>query len=412
MIDLHALREHPERIITALKKKDPSFDGQKLADLDKQLRLLKTEVENLRQKKNELAAQGKSGVTSELREQSIQVSKQLKEKEQELQQIETTFANLYLSCPNIPQDDIPVGNKESSQVVKTVGEKPTFSFPIKNHVELASKLGWIDFDTPTTLAGSHFILYKNQGVQLLYALAQLMIKNNQKHGFDLMLPPYLVQEQSLVVASNFPKFRDQVYVLPDDKLYLIPTAEVSLANIYRDKILSGEQLPIRMTSWTSCFRREAGGYGAHERGLIRIHQFEKVELFTLCEPQHSADEFDRMVACAEDILKTLGLHYRISLLAGQDCSFPSAKTYDIEVWLPGQNTYYEVSSISNCTDFQARRGMIRFKKTVDSKSELVHTLNGSSLALPRLMVALLEVYQQADGSVALPEILKQPMSWW
>jgi len=216
-----------------------------------------------------------------------------------------------------------------------------------------------------------------------------------------------VNEKSLIVAGNFPKFKDQVYAMPEDGLYLIPTAEVSLANLYRNQILVADQLPINLTAWTSCFRREAGSYGATERGLIRVHQFEKVELYTICEPEHSHNELERMLACAEDILKQLGLHYRISLLAAQDCSFPSAKTYDIEVWLPGQNAYYEVSSCSNCTDFQARRGLIRYKKTVDDKTHLVHTLNGSSLALPRLMVALMEVYQQKDGSILMPDVLKK-----
>jgi seryl-tRNA synthetase len=210
-----------------------------------------------------------------------------------------------------------------------------------------------------------------------------------------------------VVASNFPKFKDQVYAVPADNLYLTPTSEVNLSNIYRDTILPLEKLPIRMTAWTSCFRREAGGYGAQERGLIRIHQFEKVELYSLCAPEDSFNEQDKMLACAESILQKLGLHYRVSLLAGQDCSFASAKTYDLEVWLPGQKAYYEVSSISNCTDFQARRGHIRYKKSHDGKPTLVHTLNGSSLALSRLMVAIMEVYQQADGSIAIPEVLKK-----
>jgi seryl-tRNA synthetase len=221
-----------------------------------------------------------------------------------------------------------------------------------------------------------------------------------------MLPPYLVNEKSLMVAGNFPKFKDQVYAVPADNLYLIPTAEVNLANVYRDQILSASQLPISMTSWTSCFRREAGGYGAHERGLIRIHEFEKVELVTICEPEKSAQELDRIVACAESILKALGLTYRVSLLATQDCSFQSAKTFDIEVWMPGQKAYYEVSSCSNCTDFQARRGSIRYRPSSIAKPTLVHTLNGSSLALPRLMVALMETYQQADGSIHIPEILR------
>lgn len=407
MIDLGLLREQPERIIGLIKKKDPSYDAQKLYDWDIQLRKLRIEVEELRHKKNDLAKQGKAGVTDALRAQSIKVSKDLKEKEEALVILERDFKALYLSCPNVPEEDIPTGGKESNKVVKTFGAQKEYGFPLKNHVELGTALGWLDFDAAIRMTGSNFALYKGDGVKLMYALTMFMLKNNMKHGYSPILPPYLVNEQSLVVASNFPKFKDQVYAVTEDKLYLTPTAEVNLTNMYRDMILAATDLPIRMTAWTSCFRREAGGYGAQERGLIRIHQFEKVELVTLCEPEQAQKEQERMLACAEDILQQLGLHYRISLLAAQDCSFASAKTFDIEVWLPGQNQYYEVSSISNCTDFQSRRGAIRFKRSPESKSELVATLNGSSIALSRLFVALLEVYQNPDGSVTIPEVLKK-----
>lgn len=407
MIDLALLRENPAKIIELLTLKEPSFDAQKLFDLDVQVRKTRLDIEALRQRKNELAQQGKSGITDALRQESIEVSKKLKEGEAVCETIEPEFKRLYLSCPNVPFADIPQGGKESNKVIKTFGQKPEFNFPVKNHVEIGTQLGWLDFDAATVMTGSNFALYKNDGVKLMYALTMFMLKHNLKHGFDLVMPPYMVNEQSLVVASNLPKFRDQVYAVPEDKLYLTPTAEANLANMYRDKILAATQLPISMTAWTPCFRREAGGYGAHERGLIRIHQFEKVELFSICEPEKSGQEQERMLACAEEILQKLGLHYRVSLLAAQDCSFASAKTYDIEAWLPGQNCFYEVSSISNCTDFQARRGLIRYKKAPDSKTEFVHTLNGSSLALSRLVVALLETYQQADGTVAIPEILKK-----
>ena len=407
MIDLSLLREQPERIISLIKRKDPSYNAQRLYDLDAQLRTLRIAVEDLRRRKNELAAQGKGGFTEQLRADSIEVSKTLKQKEAELEQLESEFKTLYLNCPNIPDESIPLGGKESNKVVKTVGSQQTNSFPVKNHLEIAMALGWLDFEAATRMTGSNIALYKNDGVKIMYALTMFMLKNNIKHGFDPILPPYLVNEQSLVVASNFPKFKDQVYAVPEDKLYLTPTAEVNLTNMYRDTILRATELPIRMTAWTPCFRREAGGYGANERGLIRMHQFEKVEVVSICEPDQANKEQERMLACAEDILQQLGLHYRISLLAAQDCSFASAKTFDIEVWLPGQKAYYEVSSISNCTDFQARRGLIRFKRAADSKSELVATLNGSSLALSRLLVAILEVFQNPDGSVTIPDVLKK-----
>lgn len=407
MIDLALLRDEPERVIALLKKKDPSFDIQRLHELDSQVRVIRAEVEQLRCKKNELAKAARSGVTDALRAESVTISATLKEKEQILGDIEKQFQLLYLSCPNLPDPQLPEGNKEANKVVKVVGQKPEFTFPVKNHVELGEKLGWFDFAAASRMAGSNFALYKDDAAKLLYSLTMLMIKNNLKHGYKLILPPVLVNAKSLEVASNFPKFKDQVYAVPEDNMYLTPTAEVNLVNLHREQIFAADELPKRMTAWTSCFRREAGTYGAQERGLIRIHQFEKVELVALCEPQNSTQEQERMLACAEEILQKLGLHYRVSLLAMQDCSFPSARTYDIEVWLPGQNSYYEVSSVSNCTDFQARRGLIRYKKSQDDKTQLVHTLNGSSLALPRLMVAIMEVYQQADGSIAIPEILKQ-----
>jgi seryl-tRNA synthetase len=407
MIDLALLRDEPERIIALLEKKEPKFDIRNLVRLDAQVRAARLEVEDLRARKNELAKAAQKGITPEIRAESIEVSKLLKDKEVALESVEKDFQVVYLSCPNVPQNDLPEGGKEANKVVEIVGSKPVFDFSVKNHVELGQALGWFDFNAASTMAGSNFAFYKGEAVKLMYALTMLMLKNNMKHGFEPVLPSVLVNAASLEVASNFPKFKDQVYAVPADGLYLTPTAEVNLANLYRNQILSADQLPVRMTAWTSCFRREAGTYGSLERGLIRIHQFEKVELYTICEPDNSEAEQERMLACAKDILNQLGLHYRVSLLAMQDCSFPSAKTYDIEVWLPGQNSYYEVSSVSNCTDFQARRGMIRFKKTPDSKAVLTHTLNGSSLALPRLMVALMEVYQQEDGSIKLPEVLKK-----
>jgi len=409
MIDLGLLRENPTKFVAEIHKKDPAFNGQELVSLEQDVRSLKQSVEQLRSKKNELAALAKGGITDELREQSKQIGIDLKRKDLELQEKEATFKALYLACPNIPFAGVPIGGKEKNEVVKVVGEKPSFDFPVKNHVELMENLGWVDFQAATRITASNFALYKNDAVSLMYALTHFMLKNNRKHGFQAVLPPVMVNEKSLETSGNFPKFKDQVYAIPADNLYLSPTSEVCLVNMYRGEILQEDQLPIRNTAWTSCFRREAGAYGAHERGLIRIHQFEKVELVSLCDPNESKNELDRMLECAENILQALGLHYRVSLLASEDMSFQAAKTYDIEVWLPGQKSYYEVSSASNCTDFQARRGLIRYKKTGDSKTHLVHTLNASSLALPRLMVALVETYQQEDGSIALPEVLQSLM---
>ena len=405
MIDLGLLREDPKRIIDLLHKKDPTYDAQRLYEFDKQVQSLRMQIEDLRRQKNECADQAKSGITPEIREESISVGKRLKEQEAQLKELEPVFKELWLHAPNLPHGEVPEGDKAANKIIKSVGEQPSFNFEVKNHLDLGNALGWFDFEAAANISGTNFPLYRGDAVRLLYSLASFMFKHNARHGYEPILPSYLVNERSLEVASNFPKFKDQVYEITDDKLFLTPTAEVNLTNLYRDHIFAAKELPVRMTAWTSCFRREAGGYGAHERGLIRVHQFEKVELYTLCTPDQADTEQERMLSCAEDILKQLGLHYRVSLLAAQDASFPSAKTYDIEVWLPGQKEYYEVSSCSNCTDFQARRGQIRYRKTPDSKTELVYTLNASSLALPRLMVAIMETYQQADGTIRLPEVL-------
>lgn len=406
MINLTLLREQPETVIALLATKDPSFDGKKLHDLDQQVQSLLQDVEALRARKNELAKEAKSGVTDALREESKKIGAELKEKESDLSLAQESFKELYLCAPNLPQADVPAGNKESNTVVKTYGEKPSFSFEPKHHVELGDALAWFDFGTAAQLAGTNFALYKQEAVKLMYALPMFMLKNNISHGYNPVLPSVLVNKKALETSGNFPKFAEDVYAIEGENLYLTPTAEVNMTSMYRDHIFEESELPVRMTAWTSCFRREAGGYGAHERGLIRIHQFEKVELFTICTPEQADAELDRMIACAEDILQKLGLHYRVSLLAAQDTSFQSSKTYDIEVWLPGQKQYYEVSSASNCTDFQARRGMIRYRKAGDKKTHLAFTLNGSSLALPRLVVAIMETYQQADGTIAIPDVLK------
>lgn len=406
MIDLQFLREEPNKVLDLIARKDPAFNGKALIDLDESVRSLQSKLDGLRALKNDLAKQGKQGVTQELREQSIQIGKDIKEREMQLEAAQLEFNNLVLRCPNIVMEDVPLGNKESNRVVKIVGDKPQFNFPLKHHLDLGTQLGWLDFEAAAKMSGSQFALYKNEGVRLVYALMMFMMNNNMRFGYSPVLPPYLVQEDALVGAGNFPRFKDEVYAMPADNLYLTPTSEVNLSAIYRNTILSVEELPIRMTSWTSCFRREAGGYGASERGLIRIHQFEKVEIYAITTPEESSHEQDRMIACAESILQALNLHYRISLLAAQDCSFSSAKTYDIEVWMPGQKEYKEVSSASNCATFQARRSGIRYRVQNGAKTQYVHTLNASSLALPRLMVALMETYQQADGTIQIPDVLK------
>lgn len=404
MIDLIEMRKHPEIFKKEILKKDPSYNVDLLINLDVQFRQLSLEIEQLRKEKNDLAKSFKGEITQLVRDRSIEIGKLLKEKETLLIDLEKQFSVHYLSCPNVMLSEVPEGNKPENKEIRAFGAKPIFNFTVQDHVTLGNNLGWFDFANATKIAGSNFALYKGEAVKMMYALTRLMLKTNEKHGFELMLPPYMANAKSLESSGQLPKFADGVYKIVDEDLYMIPTSEVSLLNYYRDTIFTSSDLPKRLTSWTSCFRREAGTYGSAERGLIRIHQFEKVELVSFTKPEDSNNELEKMVACGEEILQKLGLHYRIMLLAAQDSGIASAKTYDIEVWMPGQNSYYEVSSASNCTQYQARRAQIRYRNA-DGKNEYLHTLNASSLALPRLMVALMETYQQSDGSILLPKAL-------
>lgn len=406
MIELALLRENPSHIAALLRKKNPDYPIDRLIELDASLHELKLAIDDLRQEKNRLAQEGKKGVTPEIIEQSRTIGASLKEKEAQFTELEGEFNQLYLRAPNIPQPEVPAGGKEANAVVRTWGSKPAFNFAIKDHFALGNALGWFDFQAAATMTGNNFALYKGDVVSLMHALATFMLKNNKKRGFKFVLPPALVNEKSLEISGNFPKFREEVYSVKDEDLYLIPTSEVAIANMYRDTIFSADQLPLNLTAYTSCFRREAGGYGAAEKGLIRMHQFEKVELYSYTTQEQSNAQLEYMVQTAEAILQALGLHYQVTLLAAQDASFQSAKTYDIEVWMPSQNRFVEVSSCSNCTDFQARRGKIRYRKEAGGKTQYVHTLNASSLAMPRLLAALMETYQQEDGSIQVPAIIQ------
>jgi len=408
MIDLHLLRTQPKETIALLLKKDPSFPVQDLIEKDRIVHALQMEVESLRSEKNALSKKG--AITPEIREASISIGKTLKEKEATLETASEALNYLWLRCPNVPEESVPTGNKEENTVVRSWGTIPQFSFTPRNHLQLNEINKWFDLDTAAKMSGSQFVFYTATGAKIIYGLTLMMMRNNAHRGFSPVIPPYLVTEKALYNGGNLPKFEGDFYRMNDDNLCLIPTAEVSLTNVHADQILEESQLPIRYTSWTSCFRREAGGYGAAERGIIRIHQFEKVELYAITKAEDSKQELESMVNCAENILQQLGLAYNVMLLAGQDCSFGSARTYDLEVWLPGQNRHQEVSSASNCTDFQARRAQIRYRNNATKKTTLVHTLNASSLALPRIMVALMEQYQQEDGSIKLPQALVEVMN--
>ena len=321
---------------------------------------------------------------------------------------EEKLENIASCVPNITDDDVPFGADEEGNVcVKTVLEPTKFDFTPKEHYELGESLGWLDFERGVKLSGSRFCVLKGMGARLSRALVNYMIDFNNARGFELVNVPFLVSSNTLYGTGQLPKFEEDLYKVRDEDLYLIPTSEVPVTNLYNDEILPVESLPIKMTCYSACFRKEAGSAGRDTRGMIRQHQFEKVELVAITTPEQSAQMLDEMVACASDLLTSLGLPHRHMLLCSGDLGFSAAKTIDLEVWLPGQNKYREISSVSNTRDFQARRAKIRYKD--GKKNALVNTLNGSSLAVGRTLIAIMENYQKADGSIEIPEVLKRYM---
>lgn len=329
--------------------------------------------------------------------------------EAELNAIESDLNNLLVTLPNLPGDSVPVGKDEiANQEVKRWGEPPKFAFEPRDHVDLATKLGLLDLERAAKISGARFSILTGVGARLERALVNFCLDlHTKRHGYTEVLPPFIVNANALFGTGQLPKFEGDLFKLTDERnLYLIPTAEVPLTNIYADEILDGARLPINMTAYTPCFRSEAGSYGKDTRGLIRQHQFDKVELVKITRPEDSYDELERLTADAEAVLEALGLAYRRVVLSTGDMGFSAAKTYDIEVWLPSQNTYREISSCSNCESFQARRAQIRFRREQKSKPEFAHTLNGSALAIGRTWLALIENYQQEDGSVIVPEALR------
>jgi seryl-tRNA synthetase len=413
MLDIKLLRRMPEEMEERLRGRDPSIRLAPLLDKDGERLLLLREVEKLKEEKNsvsqqiaELKKQGKdaSGKIAAMQE----LSRQLKGKEAALKELNDEVYQLLIRLPNIPHEDVPVSeDKNDRVVVHETGSIPTFSFPMRNHVEIARELGIIDFTRASRMSGSQFSLYMGPGARFEWALINFMLDVHVKEkGYEPVLPPLLVNAESMFTSGNLPKFEDQLYRCRDDDLYLIPTSEVSLTNLYRGEMLSEEELPLRYVSFTPCFRREAGTYGIGERGMIRIHQFNKVELYRFMVPETSYSHLQETVKDAEDILDRLELHHRTTRLVSTDIGFQSAMTYDVEIWLPGQKAYYEVSSCSNCEDFQARRGNIRYRPADGGKPRFVHTMNGSGLATSRLMVGLLETNQNEDGSVTVPPVLR------
>ncbi len=413
MLDLRQIRSDPERLQAALRRRDPALDLSPLLALDEERRRLSQRADDLRRRQNEasekiaaLAREGRGEERDRLREKMRAVAAERKEVEARLQEVERELEALLLSLPNVPHDSVPDGTKEEKVILRTFGEKPEFPFPPQHHVALATNLGLLDLDRAAKTTGARFPMYVGEGARLEFALLHWMLELHvREHGYTPVLPPILANRASFLTSGQFPKFASEVYACPEDELFLNPTAEALLVNLHRDEILAEEELPRKYVAYTPCFRREAGTYGEEQRGLIRVHQFNKVEIFQYTTPEASYAALEEIVRQAETVLQRLGLHYRVALLPAGDLAQQSAKTMDVEVWLPGQNRYYEVSSCSNCEDYQARRGNIRYRPSDGGKLRFVHTLNGSALATSRLFAAILEQNQREDGTVVLPPLL-------
>jgi seryl-tRNA synthetase len=413
MLDIKLIRKDRETVENKLKTKDPSIDLSVLCEMDDELRELKTRVEKLKADRNEASQKigdmkRKGEDTSALMKEMAGHAQQIHEMDSQSAALEDKLQDALARLPNLPMDDVKIAqDPKENVVVKEFGKKPSFPFPFKNHVELNERLNLFDFKRGAKISGSGWPVYRGWGARLEWALLQYMVSIQIKNGFEQWMPPLCVRPDVVYASGQLPKFDSQQFRVKDDDfhLLLIPTAEVPLNGMHIDEILTEEELPLKYMAYTPCFRREAGAAGAQERGLIRMHQFNKVEMFCFTRPEDSMEMFDTMMTSAEEILQGLEMHYRNMLLVTGDMSFAAARTVDIEVWLPGQDRYYEVSSVSNCTDYQARRSNTRFRRK-EGKPEFVHTLNGSGLATSRLMVALLENNQNEDGSVNIPKVLR------
>lgn len=417
MLDIKYIKEKPEEVIARLAKKgkDAKEDIAAIIELDDRRRALIGETEQLKAEKNKTSKlipqykkEGRD--TTEIFADMKKLGDTITENDAKLKETEEKLNGILLCLPNLPDDDLLPGGKENNQPLRYWGEHRTFDFEPKNHVDLCTNLGLIDYPRGTKLAGSGFWIYRGMGARLEWALLNYFIETHIADGYEMILPPHMLEYECGLTAGQFPKFADEVYKIenPTDGRvhYMLPTAEAALASIYRNEILSESDLPKKMFSYTPCFRREAGSYRSDERGMVRGHQFNKVEMFQYTLPEASDAAFEELVTKAENLVKGLGFHFRTVKLAAEDCSASMARTYDIEINIPSMNGYKEVSSVSNARDYQARRGMIRVKRA-DGRIEYVHTLNGSGLATSRVLPALVEQNQNADGSVNVPDVLKK-----
>lgn len=415
MLDPKLIRDNPQIVAESLKKRGSEFDVQRLVVADEKRRDVIKAVEALKSEKNTTSDQiaklkKAGGDAQEQIERLRSLGKQIDELERELKTAEAEWESLIMIVPNLPHHTVPVGEgDEDNEVVKVWGEKPVFDFQPIPHWDLGERLDILDFKRAAKITGSRFTLYKSYGALMERALINFMLDLHVvRHGYTEVLPPFMVNRDSMTGTGQLPKFEEELFKLQGFDYFLIPTAEVPVTNIYRDEILKEAELPIKFVAYTPCFRAEAGAHGKDTRGLTRQHQFNKVELVKFSLPDTSYDELEGLLLDAEDVLKNLNIHYRVSSLCTGDLGFSSSKTYDIEVWLPGQDVYREISSCSNFEDFQARRAKIRYRKA-NGKIDLVHTLNGSGLAIGRTTMAVMENYQNTDGSIEVPEVLRPYM---
>ncbi len=418
MLDPKRIRSEPDQIAELLKKKKFELDVSRLAELDAQRKSLQLDTEALQNERNSRSREiGKAKATgediSEILNAMENLKQELEEKKELLGSLQNEFSDYLAGVPNIPHADVPEGNDESGNVeVSQWGTIPQFDFPIKDHTEIGEQLAGLDFANASKLTGSRFVVLKGAVAHLHRALEQFMLdRHTNDHGYIEINAPYIVNQDSLAGTGQLPKFEEDLFKLRvEQDYYLIPTAEVPVTNLVRDEIVDADSLPLKYVCHTACFRSEAGSYGKDTKGMIRQHQFEKVELVQIVAPETSGEALEELTGHAESILQDLALPYRKVILCGGDLGFGASKTYDLEVWLPSQDCYREISSCSNYTDFQARRMQARWRNPATGKPELVHTLNGSGLAIGRTLVAILENFQQADGSVAIPKALQPYMN--
>lgn len=413
MLDIKLIREKSDEVKAALLKREIEIDFSDLLRWDAQRRQMAHECDQLRAQRSkessEIPILLKQGKPIEALQKAMQkISEQVDSLAKDIHVLDKQIADFLDALPNLPDPDVVAGGKENNTVLRQYGEKPSFSFKPKDHVELVKSLRLVDYERGVRLGGNGYWLYCGDGAKLEWGLLNYFMEQHIKDGYEPIMLPHILTQQCGYTAGQFPKFADDVFKLEGESMhFLLPTAETALVNLHRDEILSEQELPKKYFAYTPCYRKEAGSYRANERGMIRGHQFNKVEMFQFAHPDQSAEAFLELVKKAEVLLQGLGLHYRLVKLAAQDCSAGMAKTFDLEVWIPSMNEYKEVSSVSNARDFQSRRGNIRFKRKETMKNEFVHTLNGSGLATSRLLPAIVEQNQREDGSVVVPEPLRK-----